>query len=63
MSRIVILSSSIAALLLANVPATLALEYPIGEPSLLSGMEVAAVYLQPIEMEPTHKLQDKHGQA
>ena len=29
-----------------------ALEYPIGAPKNLAGMEVAAVYLQPIEMEP-----------
>jgi uncharacterized protein involved in high-affinity Fe2+ transport len=27
-------------------------EYPIGKPKTASGMEVAAVYLQPIEMEP-----------
>ena len=30
----------------------LALEYPIGSPQNLAGMEIAAVYLQPIEMEP-----------
>ena len=29
-----------------------ALEYPIGSPQLQSGMEVAAVYLQAVEMEP-----------
>jgi uncharacterized protein involved in high-affinity Fe2+ transport len=29
-----------------------ALEYPIGTPHNLAGMEVAAVYLQPIDMEP-----------
>ncbi len=29
-----------------------ALEYPIGAPQNLAGMEVAAVYLQPVEMEP-----------
>ena len=29
-----------------------ALEYPIGEPQFGGGMEVGAVYLQPIEMEP-----------
>jgi periplasmic iron binding protein len=29
-----------------------ALEYPIGAPQHVAGMEVAAVYLQPIEMEP-----------
>ncbi|HLA35114.1 MAG TPA: iron transporter [Rhodocyclaceae bacterium] len=30
----------------------LALEYPIGVPQQRAGMEIAAVYLQPIEMEP-----------
>lgn len=29
-----------------------ALENPIGKPQIVSGMEVSAVYLQPIEMEP-----------
>ncbi len=29
-----------------------ALEYPIGVPQQRAGMEIAAVYLQPIEMEP-----------
>ncbi|BAL26179.1 iron transporter [Azoarcus sp. KH32C] len=29
-----------------------ALEYPIGTPQQRNGMEIAAVYLQPIEMEP-----------
>nr|CAH1739137.1 Periplasmic protein p19 involved in high-affinity Fe2+ transport [Rubrivivax gelatinosus S1]CAH2389702.1 Periplasmic protein p19 involved in high-affinity Fe2+ transport [Rubrivivax gelatinosus S1] len=29
-----------------------ALEYPIGTPQNLAGMEIAAVYLQPIDMEP-----------
>lgn len=27
-------------------------EYPIGKPKTLNGMEIAAVYLQPIEMDP-----------
>lgn len=27
-------------------------EYPIGKPATIEGMEVAAVYLQPIEMDP-----------
>src|SRR3954466_2083658 len=27
-------------------------EYPIGKPQMKGGMEVAAVYLQPIEMDP-----------
>lgn len=34
----------------------LALEYPIGEPKLEHGMEVAAVYLQPVVMEPAGNL-------
>lgn len=29
-----------------------ALEYPIGTPQQRNGMEIAAVYLQPVEMEP-----------
>jgi len=29
-----------------------AIEYPIGTPHNVAGMEVAAVYLQPVEMEP-----------
>lgn len=33
-----------------------ALEYPIGEPALINGMEVAAVYLQPVVMEPAGAL-------
>lgn len=31
---------------------TFAKEYPIGKPQECGGMEIAAVYLQPIEMEP-----------
>ena len=41
--------------LLASVllPASaLALEYPIGAPQNVAGMEIAAVYLQPVDMEP-----------
>ncbi len=34
----------------------LAKEYPIGQPQTLHGMEVAAVYLQPIEMEPANMM-------
>jgi uncharacterized protein involved in high-affinity Fe2+ transport len=50
MSRLSILSC--AAILLAGPSSAFALEYPIGKPVVLNGMEVAAVYLQPIEMEP-----------
>lgn len=39
-----------AALGLAGV--ALALEVPIGKPQIRSGMEIAAVYLQPVPMEP-----------
>ena len=37
----------------AGLPATSgAVEYPIGQPQQRSGMEIGAVYLQPIDMEP-----------
>jgi uncharacterized protein involved in high-affinity Fe2+ transport len=39
------------AALLAGPPA-LALETPIGKPQIKAGMEIAAVYLQPVPMEP-----------
>lgn len=42
---------ALALSVLAAAPA-LALEYPIGTPQQKAGMEIAAVYLQPIEMEP-----------
>jgi uncharacterized protein involved in high-affinity Fe2+ transport len=49
-------SSKLSALALAGLlGATLsaaAKEYPIGKPQTKAGLEVAAVYLQPIEMEP-----------
>src|SRR5689334_24068856 len=35
-----------------------ALEYPIGKPQIRAGMEVAAVYLQPVAMEPTGMMRD-----
>ncbi|OGA54392.1 MAG: hypothetical protein A3G24_05840 [Betaproteobacteria bacterium RIFCSPLOWO2_12_FULL_62_13] len=39
--------------LAALIPlSTAAIEYPIGTPRNIAGMEIAAVYLQPIEMEP-----------
>ncbi|MCC6947357.1 MAG: iron transporter [Bradyrhizobiaceae bacterium] len=37
---------------IALTTAAIAKEYPIGKPKIVAGMEVAAVYLQPIEMEP-----------
>ncbi len=41
-----------AAALLIGATAAQSKEYPIGKSSIQSGMEVAAVYLQPIEMDP-----------
>ena len=43
---------SALALSAALAAPALALEYPIGVPQQRAGMEIAAVYLQPIEMEP-----------
>ncbi len=40
------------ALPLAFAGSALAKETPIGKPQTVAGMEIAAVYLQPIEMEP-----------
>src|SRR3954451_23442053 len=37
--------------LLAAFPAA-AREYPIGKPAMQNGLEIGAVYLQPIEMDP-----------
>ncbi|MCG8520308.1 MAG: iron transporter [Pseudomonadales bacterium] len=45
----------LAPLLLLSSSA-MALEYPIGEPALEHGMEIAAVYLQPVVMEPAGRL-------
>ncbi len=41
-----------AILMLGGLTSAWAVEYPIGAPQQRSGMEIAAVYLQPIEMEP-----------
>src|SRR5882672_7566549 len=45
---------SMAPMLLAFVVASpaSALEYPIGKPQIKAGMEISAVYLQPVPMEP-----------
>ena len=37
---------------LGSTAPALALEYPIGKPQIRAGMEVSAVYLQPVPMEP-----------
>ena len=42
----------IAAALVALSDSGSAKEYPIGKPKTANGMEISAVYLQPIEMEP-----------
>lgn len=47
----------LVALLALSIPLglacpTFASEYEIGDPRILNGMEIAAVYLQPVEMEP-----------
>ncbi len=52
-------SFSVGALaLLAAVATAQAKEYPIGKPKSVAGMEVAAVYLQPVEMEPAGMMRD-----
>jgi hypothetical protein len=39
-------------LAIGSVPAAGAVEYPAGDPQIVEGMEIAAVYLQAIEMDP-----------
>lgn len=46
----------LASLMLA--PLAQAKEYPIGEPQQCGGMEVGAVYLQPVEMEPAGMMRE-----
>lgn len=38
--------------LLLSQASVQALEYPVGHPQTGAGLEVAALYLQPVEMEP-----------
>jgi uncharacterized protein involved in high-affinity Fe2+ transport len=52
MSRPVRLSLSCVGALLWGLAAAHAAEYPVGSPHIVSGMEIAAVYLQPVEMDP-----------
>jgi uncharacterized protein involved in high-affinity Fe2+ transport len=52
MSLLTRLSLIATSAVLAGTAGAFAAEYPIGEPQLKEGMEIAAVYLQPIEMEP-----------
>ena len=51
MNRLAISGCATLLLLLAHGQASAA-EYPAGDPVTASGMEIGAVYLQPIEMEP-----------
>jgi len=52
-----LLSAVLAAAASAALPAH-ALEYPIGKPQVRDGMEIAAVYLQPVAMEPAGMMRD-----
>ena len=48
----------LGAFLAAGLSNAAAKEIPIGKPHTVAGMEVAAVYLQPIEMEPAGMMRD-----
>jgi len=45
--------ASALVVILGSIAPAFALEYPIGKPQIRAGMEVSAVYLQPVSMEPT----------
>src|SRR6266702_1309651 len=47
-----------ATILPAAAPVALAKETPVGKPQSIAGMEIGAVYLQPIEMEPPGMMRD-----
>jgi uncharacterized protein involved in high-affinity Fe2+ transport len=46
------LASALVVVTLGSTAPAFALEYPIGKPQIRAGMEVIAVYLQPVSMEP-----------
>jgi periplasmic iron binding protein len=48
----------LAALMLGGMGGAIAKEVPVGKPQAVGGMEIAAVYLQPIEMEPAGMMRD-----
>jgi len=49
----------VAALLMGGgISVAVAKEVPIGKPQTVAGLEIAAVYLQPIEMEPAGMMRD-----
>ena len=50
------LFTAVAALVAAT--GALALEYPIGKPQIREGMEIAAVYLQPVTMDPAGMMRE-----
>lgn len=50
--------AGVALATLAVATSVAALEYPIGKPQIRNGMEVAAVYLQPIAMEPAGMMRE-----
>ncbi|MBS0321274.1 MAG: iron transporter [Proteobacteria bacterium] len=56
MNQTLVIGAAVASLVVAG--AAHGLEYPIGKPQLKNGMEIAAVYLQPIEMEPAGMMRD-----
>lgn len=49
---------SVLALVAGGAAGAQAIEHPIGEPVIAGGMEVAAVFLQPIEMDPPGVMRD-----
>src|SRR5581483_11718413 len=52
MQRSTWMMSGVAAVALMTTMAASAAEYPIGKPQVQGGMEIGAVYLQPITMDP-----------
>ncbi len=47
-----LITAAVAAVTLVSPVAALAAEYPAGDPVIAAGMEIGAVYLQPITMDP-----------
>ncbi|MGN6651962.1 iron transporter, partial [Trinickia sp.] len=61
MQRSTWILSGVAAVAAMTALAASAAEYPIGKPQVQGGMEIGAVYLQPITMDPEgmmHKASD-----
>lgn len=56
-NHLTVAAVAVAAFLGGNAQA---LEYPLGAPQQLYGMEVGGVYLQPIEMEPAGMMRSTH---